>query len=489
MKKAKLIIEDEVNVKFNGLYRSDINEVIDKTKIFKPSAKHTAAFKMKVWDGKESQFEEDGSTKFFMLDKILPIIEAQGYDIDIEDKRKDVEYIPDEIDEMFLHEYGVGLRYYQVNSVNEVINNDKGILELPTSAGKTIISGAIVKAYDKRYRSIIIVPSENLVNQTYDDVSGYELDVGRITGKITGKKRKTMWEKKHLIITWQTLNRNREYLKNYDVIVFDECHEIGDVMYEILSNDLAHAHIRVGLTGTVPDDKHKAELIKSHIGGDVLYSIQPKDLMDQDYISTVEIELIPTQHLIDLPNKDKLEWDTESKYLNKNPSRIKAIAERIKQIEDTHDGNFLILSFPEIGKQIAKELNSDFIDKDVDTSVRETYYSNYDLVKNYDLVATYRTVGTGISINNIQYVILIDVGKNKTRILQSIGRGLRKDDVDNHLKVFDIYSELMEEFITSAGEAKPRVYGFSGRTHLKNRISIYKKNEYKYYFTEEPILV
>jgi superfamily II DNA or RNA helicase len=463
--------------------------VIDSTKIFIPAARHTAAFKMKVWDGKESQFEDDGSTKFFMLDKVLPILESQGYNIEIVDNRKEIEFVPDKIDELFLHDFGIGLRYYQINSVNKVIDHEKGILELPTSAGKTIITGAIAKAYDQSYRTIIIVPSENLVNQTYADVSAYDLDVGKITGKVTGKKRDAMWDKRHLVITWQTLNRNRTHLKNYDVVLFDECHEIGDVMYEILAKDLAHAHIRVGLTGTVPDDKHKAGLIKSHLGGDVLYSIDPKELMDQDYISTVEIELVPTQHLIDLPNKNKLEWDTESKYLNKNIDRIKAISDRIKKLQETLNGNILILSFPEIGKAIAKELGTDFIDKDVDTDVRESYYKKYDKEINYTLNATFRTVGTGISINNIQYVFLIDVGKNKTRVLQSIGRGLRKDGIDNHLKVFDIYSEMMEEFVSKSGEAKPRVYGFSAKSHLQQRLVIYNKNEYHYYFTENPILV
>lgn len=834
MKKAKLTIKDEVNVRFTGLYQSDINDVIEKTKIFVPSARHTAAFKMKVWDGKESQFQENGATKFFMLDKVLPILESQGYDIDVVDNRKDIEFTPDKIDELFLHEYGIGLRYYQVDSVNEVIDNDKGILELPTSAGKaqpltsdiltpygwvkmkdlsvgdyvigsdgkktkvtgiypqgkkssfkvettygasvecceehlwnvrtkydsnegkgfrtltlselaeryktgnenywqlpvispieydcndnifidpyvlgvligdgslcnhviitnpeqdiidnvkkllhesdtineisskrrcpsygirgkkrgdnstrkylqyyglmgtrshekfipkafltasietrinllaglldtdghvdtrgrieystsseqlssdivdlvmglggyasvssniptftykgerrkgrrsyrlyinlhldgmvkseknlkkinlntrikancitnityvgekemqcisvdaedhlyvtngytlthnTIISGAITKAYDPQYRTIIIVPSENLATQTFNDVSGYDLDVGKITGKITGKKREAMWQKRHLVITWQTLNRNRKYLKNYDIVIQDEIHEIGTVMYDVLANDLSHAHIRVGLTGTVPDDKHKAELIKSHIGGDILYSIDPKELMDQDYISTVEIELVPTQHLIDLPNKSKLEWDTESKYLNKNKDRIRSITEYIRNLKKTLNGNFLILSFPEIGKAIANELGSDFIDKDVDTDVRETYYKKYDQQTDYDLVATYRTVGTGISIDNIQYLITIDLGKNKTRVLQSIGRGLRKDGEENHLKVFDIYAEPMEEFVSKSGEAKPRVYGFSAKPHLQQRLKIYKNNEYQYYFTENPILI
>lgn len=491
MKNVQLIIKDEVNVKFNGLFNKDITTIIEKTKIFKPSARHTAAYKMKAWDGKESQFNEDGSTKFFMLDKVLPILDQMNYNIDIVDKRKEITFTPEQITDTFLEEYGVDLRYYQVNAVNEVILNEKGILELPTSAGKTIISGAIAKVYDDSYRSIIIVPSENLVNQTFEDICEYGIDVGKIHGKITGKKRTKMWEARHLVITWQTLKNNKQYLKNYDIVIYDETHEIGDVMYSILSNDLAHAHIRVGLTGSMPDDKHKTELIKAHIGGDILYSVEPKELMDEEFISTVEIELKPTVHKIDLPNKANLDWEVESKYLNKNVDRIDAISNFIKSFGEDHDGNVLILSTPELGKHVAKKMDIDFIDKDVDTNIRESYYKRYDDESYfpYNLCATYRTVGTGISINNIQYVFLLDVGKNRTRILQSIGRGLRKDGVANHLKVIDIYSELIEEYRDQKGNDKERVYGFSGTIHLQKRKRIYNEKEYKFYKTEKPILV
>ena len=74
----------------------------------------------------------------------------------------------------------------------------------------------------------------------------------------------------------------------------------------------------------------------------------------------------------------------------------------------------------------------------------------------------------GISINRIFNLVLIEPGKSFVRVIQSIGRGLRKADDKSHVDVYDICSKMK----------------FSHR-HMLKRQQHYKKVQYPYSLTKE----
>lgn len=475
---CRITILDEVNCVFSGVRKQDVSRVIEKTGLMVAGARQSASYKIGAWDGKESQFKKDGSTFIFMIPKVVEILETLGYSFTLEDHRKEDIFTPNHIDEGFLIDYGIILRDYQYESVNLAIDHRKGCFQVATAGGKTNITAAIAKVYEPAYRTIVIVPNENLVEATYKKFEDVGLDVGKIHGKIPKQKRSDQWNKRHVVTTWQTLNNERTYLHNFDVVCYDEAHIMGDVMFSILSEDLKHAPIRIGLTGTFPEDKQKNEKIFCHIGNDIIYTVDPKQLMDEGHISTVDITLIPVEHSIDLPTIDtpeidaEIAWQKEEDYLLTNIKRRRAIADYIRSL---HPKPTLILCFSSFGIELAKDLNLDFINKDVSPAIRQTYFDKFSSSDSYTLVATYDTVGTGISIDQIKRIVLIDVGKNKVRIIQGIGRGLRKDGIDNHLHVLDIYARLYK-----GSKISRNLYSFSATKHLVERKKIYNKFEYPY---------
>jgi superfamily II DNA or RNA helicase len=174
---------------------------------------------------------------------------------------------------------------------------------------------------------------------------------------------------------------------------------------------------------------------------------------------------------INLPDD---EWSTEYKYLTTNRHRLDVIADFIDKLPKK---NTLILCHPEQAKKLSKILGIDFIDQATKSNMREQYYLEFEKYTNYQLAATYGTVGTGISINEIEQMVLIDVGKNETRILQGIGRGLRLDGITNHCSVFDLYAETWKpDKITK----KLIRYGFSSGNHLRERKRIYTVEKYPF---------
>ncbi len=83
------------------------------------------------------------------------------------------------------------------------------------------------------------------------------------------------------------------------------------------------------------------------------------------------------------------------------------------------------------------------------------------------IVASYGTFQLGISIKNLQTIILGTNSKSRIRILQSIGRGLRLDGKTNELLVVDIV-DLID------GNNKKN-YSFE---HFRERLSIYAQEAF-----------
>ena len=88
MAKCVLEIRDEVNVKFVGLAPSTRRKISDEAKYFLPYAYHMPAYKLGRWDGCVRYCDIGGRTYMNILDKLIPIVQADGYEIEIDDKRQ-----------------------------------------------------------------------------------------------------------------------------------------------------------------------------------------------------------------------------------------------------------------------------------------------------------------------------------------------------------------------------------------------------------------
>ena len=87
MKSATLIIRDEVNVKFEGLDPATRRKISNSLKFMLPYAYHMPAYKLGRWDGCVRFCDIAGRTYLNLLDTVLPIIQSEGYQIEIDDRR------------------------------------------------------------------------------------------------------------------------------------------------------------------------------------------------------------------------------------------------------------------------------------------------------------------------------------------------------------------------------------------------------------------
>ena len=476
MNKVTLQIRDEVNVKFEGLDVSTRRKISDKLKYFVPYAYHLPAYKLGRWDGFIRFCDIGGRTYLNLIDKVLPLIEQQGYEIDIQDNRKEYNFVFDKVDKDYLsdikwpknhtHEgQPIELRDYQVQVINDFINNPQCLQEIATGAGKTIITASLSKICEKYGRTIVIVPNKSLVTQTEEDYINVGLDVGVYYGE-----RKEL-NRQHTICTWQSLNNlNKktksaetdfpieEFLKDVVCVMVDEVHMAkADVLKQLLTGPFANIPIRWGLTGTIPKEEYEqASLIASL--GTVISKLSASELQDKGVLANCHVNVIQTQDIQSFRN-----YQEELTYLTTSNERLQFLSNLIEEIRS--GGNTLILVDRIKSGELLQDLipGSVFIQGKTKMEERQEEYNEVATEQYKVIIATYGVAAVGINLPRIFNLALLEPGKSFVRVIQSIGRGIRKAEDKDHVQIWDITSSCK----------------FSKR-HLTTRKKFYKEANYPY---------
>jgi superfamily II DNA or RNA helicase len=184
----------------------------------------------------------------------------------------------------------------------------------------------------------------------------------------------------------------------------------------------------------VPKAKHESEVIFASIGP-VVGGISAHALQEKGVLSNCHVTI---SQLLDVA--EFRTYAEELKYLVTDEDRMRFISKLIKQISES--GNTLVLvNRIDSGKFIANEIEgSVFISGEVKTKDRK---EEYDEIKTSDdkiIVATYGVAAVGINIPRIFNLVLLEPGKSFVRVIQSIGRGIRRAEDKDFVKIWDITS-------------------------------------------------
>ena len=482
MVSCRIVIQDEVNVKVENLPVEYRRKIANKLKFAVPYARYLPKYKLGRWDGKINFFGIGGTGYVNHLDIIVNTLVDSGVEIaEIKDHRVKHDLSFKQITKNYWSHKTwpkghiaegekIILRDYQVEVVNNFLKNPQALQEVATGAGKTIITATLSHLCEKYGRTLVIVPNKNLVTQTEEDYVNCGLDVGVYFGD-----RKELG-KTHTICTWQSLNILDKKSKNYEdtltlaefldgveTLIVDEVHQAkAEVLKKLLTQNLKHAPIRWGLTGTVPKEDFEFQAILASLGP-VIGKISAKELQDKGVLSNCHVNVV---QLIDTPIHTN--YQEELKYLVTNKDRVKYIGKMIKTIRDS--GNTLVLiDRISSGEKLQEQIpDSVFIKGDVKLADRKEQYDEVKEATNKVVIATYGVASVVINIPRIFNLILIEPGKSFVRVIQSIGRGVRKAEDKDFVQIWDITSTCK----------------FAKR-HLTQRKKFYKEAQYP--FTIEKI--
>lgn len=460
-------LKDEVNCTIVGLNSNDAKTLFDKFGIYVTGYMHRPQYKLGVWDGKKRFFSKLGNTYVNLLEQLVPMLVKMGYKLKIKDDRiplnipelsTDGNPFPTYVDSQTCERFQ--LRPYQIEAVNAVVADNGGIMIAGTGSGKTSMSATIASLYETvGFRTIIIVPTTTLVKQSADDMKMWGMDVGQYDGKTK------QLDRKHLVSTWQSLQNVPTIMSDYDVVIVDECQAAqASVLANLLEKHGRHIRCRFGLTGTMPKDPVADLQIKMMLGN-IKYEIHAHQLIEMGFLSDLDIEMIQLEE--DIPDTHFPDYASENSYIRINKDRNGWLINFVRALSQQELGNtMVIVSSKQHGKKLASLMpEAHFVSGDDDVEDRAVIYDYFSKNNNLIVIVTAQVGGVGLSINRIFNLILLDIGKSFIRVIQAVGRGLRKNAKQGkvRVKVYDIHSSLQY-----------------GKKHCRDRIKFYKESKYPY---------
>ena len=475
---AKLVIRDEVNVKIEGLELGDRKALVNKFKYEIPGARYQPSVRLGRWDGKVSYFQLSGSTYINLLPDILTYLDKEGYDIEVDDQRPySTNFEFGTVTETTfanrtwppghpLAGQPIMIRDYQVELINNFLTNPQSLQEIATGAGKTLMTAALSASVEPYGRSIVIVPNKSLVTQTEADYINMGLDAGVYFGD------RKEFGRTHTICTWQSLNillkqsqsyeaeiTIGEFLQDVVCVIVDEVHMAkADALKTLLTGVMARIPIRWGLTGTIPKEEYAYQAIFCSLGT-IVGRLAAKELQDAGHLANCHVNIVQLVDHVEYNN-----YQTELKYLVETDARMAYLAGLILKVNET--GNTLVLvDRIASGKLLTSYLGDRavFVSGVTKATDRKAEYDEVAISTDKIIVATYGVAAVGINIPRIFNMVLLEPGKSFTRVIQSIGRGIRKAEDKDFVQIWDVTSTCK----------------FAKR-HLTKRKSFYKEASYPF---------
>ncbi len=312
-----------------------------------------------------------------------------------------------------------------------------------TVTHNTITTATLSHLCEPYGRTIVIVPSKGLVEQTEEDYLAVGLDVGVYFGD-----RKDLG-KTHTICTWQSLNildkkaateealTLAEFTEGVVAVIVDEVHSAkADVLVKLLTQNLKNCIIRWGLTGTIPKEKWEFQSLLVALGP-VTNKVSAKELQDKNVLANLQVNILQT---IDI--EEFKSFQDEYSFLVTDPTRLKWMAEQIKDM--AKNGNTLVLiNRIKTGNLLMELLEGEdvvFVNGKIKVTDRKEEYNEIRTSHGKIIIATYGVAAVGINIPRIFNLALIEPGKSFIRVIQSIGRGIRRAEDKDYVNIYDITS-------------------------------------------------
>jgi superfamily II DNA or RNA helicase len=449
--------------------------------------------KKKIWDGNICFIEKKGAFWRVPIGLWREIFEiGKEYNIEIEIEGLDSLVLSElTLDEFqrwvddFFADKEFKPRDYQVEAAWKIVKFRYSVSEIATSSGKTLIAFMIFaflkhKGWIRKF--LMIVPSTNLVFQGNDDFVDYGIEeLGVRIQQIGGGSK--LREGCDLIIgTFQSLvKKEPDFYEGVDAVFVDEAHHTNSMSIKKIMSSCMHTGWRFGLTGTLTKRGSADHLTIQQFLGPVIVEISPDFLFRHKHATPVSIKVVIMDWL-DETIKDKLAnlkqnsqnlegneiYNIERKLVIESEKRLKYIVDFISKTSK----NSLVLFQSvkdEYGKQIwnrLREITKDkevfYVDGDTDENLREEYKSRMAVGENKVLVATFGTFATGISINNLHNIFLVESYKSEVLIKQSLGRGMRKMEGKEKVNVIDFVDDFSSakyvNYLMKHGEARMQIY-------------------------------
>jgi superfamily II DNA or RNA helicase len=356
---------------------------------------------------------------------------------------------PDKLAEMPMTPYD-----YQRDAVLSMFNSGRGTILVGTGGGKTLIMSLFIKTIFqqlKPMKTLVIVPSIQLVEQTYSDMISYGIPE-ELVSKWSGNNT---FRNTEIIIAGVDILQSKEsdvsFIKDVKILIIDEVHILKKENQINFIVDSTTTPNRFGFTGTLPENLIDQWNIFGKIGR-VIYQRKSDELRNDKVISPVKVNIVNISYstktllqLSEMVDHNKNNYQKEIEFSISNQFRNDIISIICK---NTKQNTLVMVDRISHGETLHKYLSEKsgkkvfFIQGSVDVKDREEIRKIMENNSNIICIAISKVFSTGINVKNIHNIVFCTPGKAKVKLIQSIGRGLRLHKNKSQLIVYDIADEF-----------------------------------------------
>ena len=463
------------------------NELNDFFSFETPGYKYMPSYKNGRWDGKTRLFNvRNNELPVGLWEYLSDFIKPRNYTLGVEydnqygtpDAKLAVR--PKDVYD-FIQKLNLPfeVRDYQFDAVCQALQSRRAILLSPTGSGKSLIIYILMMWYLEHYnkRILIVVPTTGLVQQMFSDFDNYGLEAGEVCHRIYSGMPKHDIKQRVFISTWQSIYKlPSAWFEQFGCIFGDEVHNFKAKSLSGLMNKSRESEFRIGTTGTL-DGTQTHKLVLQGLFGRVYKVTTTKKLMDADTLAELKINILalkyPSEVCRDIINTKDYHYEID--YLVGNIKRNRLI----QNLALDQEGNTLVLfQYVEKHGKVIYDLIKDkaherrkvfFVSGEVDAEVREEIRGIVEQQKNAIIVASLGTFSTGVNIKNLHNIIFASPSKSQVKVLQSIGRGLRKSEDGRATTLYDIMDDMHHK--------QKKNYTL---LHGLERMKIYKREKFDY---------
>ncbi|QIG69629.1 ATP-dependent RNA-DNA and DNA-DNA helicase protein [Rhizobium phage RHph_I46] len=367
---------------------------------------------------------------------------------------------------------------FQIETVKKACQNQRNLIISPTSSGKSLMIYIwyrfVRTVLQEDEKILIIVPSITLVDQLFDDFKsyGYTGDAHLIVGGSAKDADCNLY-----ISTWQSLQKLQpKWFRKFKGVAVDEVHGAAAASLKGSVEKCINATFRAGFTGTL-NELETDELVLRGLFGDVLVATTYQEMRERGIIPDVEIELVRVKYgenFKDLIKASHNEFSQEMAFVQSNKQRDEVLLNILRENSGLN-GIFLfreIKHLKRIEELFRKNTNQTIavingaVDRNTRAEIRKSIDANAAKgIRGCIILATYGTMSTGVSIKNLDYGVFAAPMKSKIKVLQSLGRLLRKSSSKFYAKLYDVW----DDFLPHVKEDN------FGKKHAKSRLRFYQE--------------
>jgi superfamily II DNA or RNA helicase len=461
-----------------------------------PGAKFSPKFKMKIWDGKIRLLSIYKRQLYVGLhDALCKKISDLGYSFESNVEDVDNQITPEKlfnyVQDLKLHTQGkvLDFRDYQYDAIHTALKYKRQTILSPTASGKSAIIYTITRwLLEDDMKVLIIVPTTQLVYQMIGDFKDYSHYNGWDADKnchviMAGKDK--ISTKNVCISTWQSLQKDRvssDWVNQFGCIIVDECHQAKATEIGKLLEKATSVKYRLGFTGSLDNSKTNKFVIQG-LFGPITKVITTRELIDAGHLSDIYIKCLVLKYNKDSASLVKhMDYQKEIEFLVSHEKRNRFITNLAVSLK----GNTLILytlveKHGDVLYNLLKEKVGDrelcYVHGGVDAEERDEVRRIMETSNDAITLASAGTFSQGVNIRRLHNIIFASPTKSVVRVLQSLGRGLRKASDKDLVNVYDI-SDMIHKSKTKQN------YTY---THLIERLRIYTDQQFNYKIIEVQI--